>query len=126
MQLEEVAVVDQLSDHQADVVGLVRLHRHDLGEARPDVGGRGSGRLGGRGVEIVPGQHRHQVAHVLEGALLVIVHHGRDTRVMSVHVGAAEVVVAHPFAAPPAHGPSTTATWGTTPDASTLRRKMPP
>jgi hypothetical protein len=30
------------------------------------------------------------------------------------------------YAAPPAHGPSTTAICGMTPDAWTWRRKMPP
>ena len=33
-------------------------------------------------------------------------------------------VIAGEYTAPPAHGPSTAESWGTTPDASVLRRKM--
>ena len=33
-------------------------------------------------------------------------------------------VIAGEYTAPPAHGPSTADSWGTTPDASVLRRKM--
>ena len=33
-------------------------------------------------------------------------------------------VIAGEYTAPPAHGPSTADSWGTTPEASVLRRKM--
>jgi hypothetical protein len=33
-------------------------------------------------------------------------------------------VIAGEYTAPPAHGPMITLTWGTTPDARTLRRKI--
>ena len=35
-------------------------------------------------------------------------------------------VIAGEYTAPPAHGPRITLIWGMTPDAVTLRRKMPP
>ena len=35
-------------------------------------------------------------------------------------------VMAGEYTAPPAHGPRITEIWGTTPEARTLRKKMPP
>ena len=72
VDLEELAVVDDPADHVAHVVGLVRAVGHDvveLGVLAERVVGRLDPR---RGLEVVLGQEREQVARVLEARVLVV------------------------------------------------------
>ena len=72
LHLEELAVVDEQVHHVAHVVRLVRVVRDDAVELRVLAVGVVARVHLRRQLEVVLRQERHQVAHVLEAALLVV------------------------------------------------------
>ena len=80
LHLEELAVVDEEMHHVAHVVRLVRVVRDDAVELRVLAVGVVARLHPRRDLEVVLRQERHQVAHVLEAALLVVGGEVRDAR----------------------------------------------
>ena len=96
VHLEELAVVDDETDHVAHVVRLVRRVRHDRVELRVHavrVVGRVHVR---RRLEVVRRQEGEEVARVLEAGVLVLGREVGDARLRVVRHRAAELLERRP------------------------------
>ncbi|CAM5708975.1 hypothetical protein SGLAM104S_03405 [Streptomyces glaucescens] len=93
VDLEVVAVVDDLLDHPAHVVGLLGVGRDQRRQCLGAAVGGVVGPDGGGQFAVVLGEQREQVADVGQAFGLVVVGEAGDAGEGGVHVGAAEAVV---------------------------------
>ena len=157
VDFEEVALVDDVGDDVANVVGLGGVGGHDAADPGAGAVGRVVGGQVGWQFPVVAGEEAQQVAHVGEAGVLVVVGEVRDSGHAAVGVGTAEFLLGDFFAGDgtdhvgpghehlrdaadhedevgegwrvgvaPAQGPRMTLIWGMTPEARTLREKIPP
>ena len=94
VDLQVVAVVDDLLDDLAHVVRAVAVGRDQVQQRRRRAGRPGRRHSVGRRVlPVVLREHRQQVAHLLEAGLLVVVREVRHAGGLGVHVRAAQAVL---------------------------------
>ena len=98
VDLEEVSVVDDLGDDRLHVVRLVRGVRDQLDDAVAAPVGVVLGLEVRRVLEVVGGQERQQIAHLLETGGLVVGDERGDTRLRCVRHRAAELLLGHVLA----------------------------
>ncbi len=103
MDLQELAVVDQLLDHRAHVVGAVAVGRHQVQQRVTGAVGGVLARHRRRVLPVVRGQQGDEVADLFEAGLLVVVGEVAHARGLGVHVGAAQAVLGDLLAGDRAH-----------------------
>ena len=93
VDLEELAVVDDLGDHLLHVVRLVRRVGDQVDDAVARAVGGVVGLVVRRVLEVVGREERQQVAHLRQRGLLVVVHERGDARLRRVRERAAELLL---------------------------------
>ena len=95
LDLEEVALVNDLMDQLLDVVGLVRIVGDQRVERKFETVPRVSRRQLGHARLIVRGQEVHQPPHLQQRLDVVLIGAVGDRRLGGVHDGAAELLCGH-------------------------------
>ena len=110
-------LLDEGSFQELDMLARHRAHGWGLDDNRPYTDGviTGFGTIDGRRVGVFS---QDFTVFTTSGPVMNMLLISRTMKMKSVMAGL--------YTAPPAHGPRMALIWGTTPDAATLRRKMPP